>query len=526
MWTVMRNYRTQIILAILSALMLTLAFPKAGQGWLAWIALVPWLLAMRQMDFKSGFLLGFGFGMVHHLGLVYWTVHTMHHYGHLPVVQAVLVLILLSGYLSVFTALFSGITAWMFRKPMHLVILAPALWICLEMLRTWLFTGFPWALLGYSQYNFLWVIQVADLFGVYGLSGLLVFSNVVFTLALLSWLELDWHVVVPSKKISIWCGAAFAITMAAVLIYGGLRTRAIDEIASSSDQVEVAVIQGNIDQAQKWDPRFQMLTTVKYRNLSLNASVQDADLVIWPETATPFYFLDDRALTGMVMEGIKTTEAHFVIGSPSYAADKESLIYHNSAYLISPEGQVKGKYDKVHLVPFGEYVPLKRWLPFIDKMVAQVGDFKSGRKGSTLAWERHRIGVLICYEVIFPGLARAMAQNGAHLLVNITNDAWFGRTSAAFQHFSMAVFRAVENRRYLARAANTGISGFIDPCGRILAPTQLYQEATVKHPISMLEVSSLYSRWGEWPLGLLAFSILTFYIGGHFSGRNRAYNKF
>ncbi|MGD9366364.1 MAG: apolipoprotein N-acyltransferase [Desulfobacteraceae bacterium] len=522
MRTLMRNYRSQIMLAILSALMLTLAFPKADQGWLAWIALVPWLLALRQLGFKSGFLLGFGFGMAHHLGLVYWTVHTMHHYGHLPMVQAVMVLILFSGYLSVFTALFSGIAAWLIRKPLHLVVLAPALWICLEMLRTWLFTGFPWALLGYSQYKYLWIIQVADLFGVYGLSGLVVCSNVVFTLVILSWLELDWHDVVLSKKISIRCVAAFAMIMAAVLVYGGLRTRAIDKIASTSDPVEVAVIQGNIDQAHKWDPRFQMLTTVKYRNLSLNSSVQDADLVIWPETATPFYFLDDRVLTGMVVEGIKTAKAHFVIGSPSYAAGKESLIYHNSAYLVSPEGQVEGKYDKVHLVPFGEYVPLKRWLPFINKMVAQVGDFKPGHEGNTLAWEGHRIGMLICYEVIFPGLARAMAQNGAHLLVNITNDAWFGRTSAAFQHFSMAVFRAVENRRHLARAANTGISGFIDPCGRIVALTQLYQEATVKYRISLLEVSSLYNRWGEWPLGIIVFATLSIYIGRHFFSRNRA----
>lgn len=512
----MRSYRHQMLLAILSALMLTLAFPKADQGWLAWIALVPWLLAIRQMRFKSGFMLGFGFGMVLHLGLVYWTVHTMHLYGHLPMVQAVAVLVLLSGYLSVFTALFSGVTAWLFRKPLHLVIMAPALWICLEMLRTWLFTGFPWALLGHSQYNYLWVIQVADLFGVYGLSGLVVCSNAVFALVILSWLELDWHDIVPSKNISTRCGAAFAMIMAAVLLYGGLRTRAIDKIVLSSDPAEVAVIQGNIDQAHKWDPRFQMLTTVKYRNLSLNASVQDADLVIWPETAAPFYFLDDRTLTGMVIEGIKKAGTYFVIGSPSYAAGKASLIYHNSAYLVSPDGRVKGKYDKVHLVPFGEYVPLKRWLPFIDKMVAQVGDFKPGREGNTLAWEGHRIGMLICYEVIFPGLARAMVQNGAHLLVNITNDAWFGRTSAAFQHFSMAVFRAVENRRFVARAANTGISGFIDPCGRIVAPTQLYQEAAVKHRISLLETASFYSRWGEWPLGLLVFGILAIHIGRHF----------
>jgi apolipoprotein N-acyltransferase len=235
--------------------------------------------------------------------------------------------------------------------------------------------------------------------------------------------------------------------------------------------------------------------------------------VIWPETATPFYFMDDKILSDMMIEKIKTKGAHFIIGSPSYAAGKKSLIFHNSAYLVSPQGQTRGKYDKVHLVPFGEYVPLKRWLPFIDKLVAQVGDFKPGKKGNTFSWEDRKVGMLICYEAIFPGLARAMVQNGAELLVNITNDAWFGRTSAAFQHLSMAVFRAVENRRYLARAANTGISGFVDPCGRIISPTSLFQEAAVLEQISLLKTISFYNRWGQWPLGLLVISILSVYIG-------------
>ena len=213
------------------------------------------------------------------------------------------------------------------------------------------------------------------------------------------------------------------------------------------------------------------------------------------------------------MEGIKAAHAFFIIGSPSFTATPDRLEYHNSAYLITPAGQVAGKYDKVHLVPFGEYVPLKRWLPFIHKMVAQVGDFKAGRRGNTLQWQHQRIGLLICYEVIFPGLARAMAQNGAHLLVNITNDAWFGRTSAAYQHFSMAVFRAVENRRSLARAANTGISGFIDPCGRRLAVTRLFEQSSATAEVALLNISSGYTRWGDWPMALTSFIFMFGAVG-------------
>lgn len=506
--TWIKSHRSKIVFALISALALTASFPRIDQGWLAWVALVPFFLAVRQADGKSGFLLGFGFGFVHYLGLVYWTVHTMHFYGNLPVLQAVTILLLLSAYLALFPGAFGAILAWLGPKPRYMVIVAPALWVGLEMSQSWLFTGFPWELLGYSQHRYVWVIQMADLFGVYGLSAVIVFANAVLALVGLYWLNLPWQKTVPERKTAAIAGTFLAGLVIAVLVYGVVRVSAIDQTVAASRPVKVAVIQGNIDQAQKWDSRFQMLTTVKYRNLSLQPSVSDAELVIWPETATPFYLVHDKILSQMVIEGIQTANAYFIIGSPSYAAGKEALIYHNSAYLLSPQGEVKGKYDKVHLVPFGEYVPLKRWLPFIDKMVAQVGDFKPGRPGSTLDWEDHPVGMLICYEAIFPELARAMVRNGAQLLVNITNDAWFGRTSAAYQHFSMAAFRAVENRRYLARAANTGFSGFVDPCGRIVASTQLFQDATVNQAVTLLDIATPYNRWGQWPLGLLTLFVV------------------
>lgn len=199
----------------------------------------------------------------------------------------------------------------------------------------------------------------------------------------------------------------------------------------------------------------------------------------------------------MVFKGIEQAGTDFLIGSPSFTRRKDATIYFNSAYLIAPGKKEMQKYDKAHLVPYGEYVPFKKWLPFLDKIVAQVGDFRAGKKGRTLIWEKGALGIQICYEIIFPNLSRAMAKNGAVLLVNITNDAWFGTTSGPFQHFSMTIFRAVENRRSLARSANTGISGFVDPVGRILEATELNQDAVVTADLPLLRRKSFYTRFGD-----------------------------
>jgi apolipoprotein N-acyltransferase len=266
---------------------------------------------------------------------------------------------------------------------------------------------------------------------------------------------------------------------------------------ATSPIARIAVVQGNIDQAIKWNPAFQIDTVQKYNRLSSSIIDQGPDLIVWPESATPFYFLYDIKPSELVLDGIQQTAKDYLIGSPSFVRKDEVVHYFNSAYLISPKTKTMGKYDKTHLVPFGEYVPFKKWLPFLGKIVAQVGDFESGKKGNTLSWKNHRIGVQICYEIIFPGLSRAMVRNNAALLINITNDAWFGKTSGPYQHFSMTVFRAVENRRSLVRAANTGISGFIDPAGRVMASTALLKEAAVTQTVPLLKEKTVYTNIGD-----------------------------
>ena len=227
--------------------------------------------------------------------------------------------------------------------------------------------------------------------------------------------------------------------------------------------------------------------------MSASINNQRPDLIVWPESATPFYFLHDIKPSELVFEGIYQTKADYLIGSPSFVRKDDVVQYFNSAYLISPQTRTMDKYDKTHLVPFGEYVPFKKWLPFLGKIVAQIGDFSAGKVGQTLPWRREQLGVLICYEIIFPGLSRAMVKNGASILVNITNDAWFGKTSGPYQHFSMSVFRAVESRRSLIRAANTGISGFIDPSGKVVErPIEIR-----KNPITGRTCRIAFSRINE-----------------------------
>ena len=271
----------------------------------------------------------------------------------------------------------------------------------------------------------------------------------------------------------------------------------IDARIAAAPKARIAVIQGNIDQLVKWDPAFQIATVKKYNRLSESISQQKPDLIVWPESATPFYFLHDIKPSELVFKGIEQTKTDYLIGSPSFVRTANGVEYYNSAYLINPTAKTMVKYDKTHLVPFGEYVPFKKWLPFLGKLVAQVGDFREGKKGRTLAWRDQQLGIQICYEIIFPWLSRAMVQNGATLLINITNDAWFGKTSGPYQHFSMTVFRAVENRRALVRSANTGISGFIDPVGRVMASTGLLQEAAAIETVPLMKEISVYTRIGD-----------------------------
>jgi apolipoprotein N-acyltransferase len=487
------------LLAAAAGAGLTAAFPGIGAWYAAWGALALLLFAIRGAGPREGFLLGLLAGLVHYLSLLYWLAPTMQMYGGLAPGVSVAALILLSVYLSVYPALFSWMLTGICRRPAALAALAPVFWVGLEYARSRAFSGFPWALAGYSQYGRLDLIQIADVLGVYGVSGLIVLSNAVLCLLLLRLSGNRWQgAAITGRTAGAWL-LLLAAAVGAALIYGGLRRGHLEQRMAEAETLEVAVVQGNIEQVLKWDKAFRSRSLEKYFTLSRRAKREHAPaLIVWPETAAPFYFNYEADFREDLLETVAGITTSFLIGAPSVETGGERTVYFNSAYLVTPAGKVAGQYDKVHLVPFGEYVPFHRWLPFIETLVAQVGNFEAGTIGNTLSFRGTRIGMLICYESIFPRLSAEMTENGAGFLVNITNDAWFGKTAAPLQHFSMAVFRAVENRRALVRAANTGISGFIDPVGRIVRRSPLFEPAVLSEPVVRMEgLDTIYTRHGD-----------------------------
>jgi apolipoprotein N-acyltransferase len=488
---------TRLAYACVSGLLLTASFPEIGSGGLAWFALVPLLLALRNLSAGDGLRIGFLTGMVHYLSLLYWFIPFLNTYGPFPILLCMGILFLLASYLAIYVGLFSMAITYTGLSITALLLGIPTLWVALEYIRSLLFSGFPWELLGHTQYNALHIIQISDTIGVYGVSFLILLSNGLLLLLYQHLTGQEWQGQTPGRKQMLALVFIVGGLIGAAWGYGAWRIPIIEDRISRAPLKRIAIVQGNIDQTKKWDPAYQISTIEKYIQLSRIESTQPPDLIVWPETAMPFYFFNHVPLTKMVLKGIQTGAADTLLGSPAYTREADQVRYFNRAFLVRSDGIIADEYNKAHLVPFGEYVPMKRWLPFLGKMVEHVGDFSTGSVGDTLDWRGHKIGPLICYELIFPSLSRAAVRNGAELLVNITNDAWYGKTGAPYQHFSMAVFRSVETRRALVRSANTGISGFIDPVGRIVSKSPIFEDAVMGEDVPLMQGQTPYVRFGD-----------------------------
>ena len=262
--------------------------------------------------------------------------------------------------------------------------------------------------------------------------------------------------------------------------------------------LKVAIIQGNIDQSLKWNPAYQIKTVNIYERLTLTTRPFKPNLVVWPETALPFFFQSHKFLSPRVAKITSSIGADLIFGSPAYKEEKKVVRYYNRAYSLTSDGHVTGFYDKVHLVPFGEYVPFKRFLPFVHRLVPAAGDFASGKEITPLKLPGISAGILICFEAIFPDLSRKQIKKGAEVLVNLTNDAWFGMTSAPHQHLSMAILRSVENRRPMIRAANTGVSAFINSRGEVISIGEQFREEVLVAELKRAETSlTFYTAYGD-----------------------------
>lgn len=475
-------------LAVLSGVLLILSFPKFGHGVVAWVALGPLLVALPGTSPFQAFRLGYLTGAVSSLGLLYWTALVVIQYGGLSFPVGIGVMTLLCLAVALFPSLFALVVSrWAAVLGPVALVLAPFAWVATELLRRHTFLDFPWCLLGYSQHDHLAFIQIASVTAVYGVSFLVAASSALVAYA----------GVMPRHRGRV--AAALVVLLGTIWAHG---TWALSRPLPETGRLRVGLVQAGILQEEKWEPEDAWSNVGRHLALTRRAADRGARLVVWPESAVPFYF--DRApdLAELLRRTVREKQINLLFGND----DRQDLP--NGTYrawvgakMLTPEGDVALRYHKMKLVPFGEYVPLHALLTLggrvAAKMVQQVSDFTPGTEPVVVAADGHRLGVFICYEAIFPDLVREFTARGADLLVNITNDAWYGRTSAPYQHMAMAAFRAVENGKYLVRAANTGITGVVDPRGRVLEPTTLFDRTVLVRDVPIVPGRTFYSRHGD-----------------------------
>jgi len=445
--------RIPLLLAVLSGLLLAIPF-NYGRLWIfAWFGFVPVFFALNNKSLKQAFFLFFTTGIIFWAGTIYWLVHVT--------LAGTIVLVL---YLSLYFALFGLIIRPCTKSSTpYALIFIPSVWVLLEYARGHLMTGFPWAILGYSQYLNLPVIQVADITGAWGISFLIIMVNVALV-----------EVLGARRQVAVFC----ILFIAAVLGYGYFKLY-LPSNTYHPTPVKISVIQGNIPQELKWDPDARVPIVEKYSALTRQASRDKADLIIWPEAALPVIPQEEPQLFEEVRGLAKDINTPLLLGAVTYSKGN----YYNGGILISDSGGISGQYNKIHLVPFGEYIPLRKLLPFLETVVP-IGDVAAGKEYTIFQIPnskfRHRrtslrlaqipnFSVLICFEDVFPALARRFVRQGADFLINITNDGWYKETPAGYQHLQASVLRAVENRVFVVRSANTGVSAFIEPSGRIIS---------------------------------------------------------
>ena len=488
------KYLTTFGPAFISGVLLVLCYPTIDLFLIAWIALIPFLLSLYDKCPKEAFKAGMVLGVPYFIGTLYWIYHSINRYGGVSLPSSIAIVILLCLYLSLYPGIFAFLFSVAIKKTkLPALLIAPVFWVVLEFLRSYLFTGFPWSSIGYTQYKFVTVIQIADITGIYGVSFLVVaFNGALADIFLIKRRTKDMPLF-PLSQTVIGLAVLFLFMVSAV-VYGQIRLRE----ERPGKQLKVSILQGNIEQDKKWEPSYQDKVLEIYKDLSLNATSSSPSLIVWPETAVPFLFKSDRKYTEELIAFEKQLNAYLLFGSVMIKGKAtERYLLSNSAVLLDDNGTVSYIYDKVHLVPFGEYVPLRKVFFFIDKLVVGIGDYASGDSYLKAMTPYGDFATLICYEIVFPGLVRKFYSNSGDFMVNITNDAWFGKTTGPYQHFSIAVFRAVENRKPVIRAANTGISGFIDSSGRILSKTDLFQRAVLTGEVKTDATRSFYSKYGD-----------------------------
>ncbi|MDD5775102.1 MAG: apolipoprotein N-acyltransferase [Candidatus Omnitrophica bacterium] len=483
----LRTVKKDLILSCASALLFILSFSPYNMRFLAWAAFVPLFAAIENKSRMQAFFLSYISGIVFWLGTVYWLVHVT--------AAGMIVLIL---YLALYWGIFGLLVSW--NKPRRNaagIFYVPALWVLGEYARSHALTGFPWALAAYTQSKAHALIQISDVTGAWGVSFVILMVNAV--------LYTVWSCrphAAGSKKLPVVVACCIFI---GVYTYGAVRLHGFSRSCAEEKSIKVAVIQGNIPQELKWQAHAREYIMRTYEDLSGQASDESPDLIVWPEAAVPAAVSEGSAYEQGLQRLAESLQTSLLTGAVTYREGG----YYNSAVLFRP-GAAPDRYDKMHLVPFGEYVPLSKIFGFLQTIVP-IGEVQRGTEyrvfgqfpaGGTTAVA---FSSLICYEDMFPGLSRAMVRRGAEFLVTVTNDAWYQRTAAPYQHFQAAVFRAVENRVWMVRSANTGVSGFVRPDGMIEGLVEDAAGAVIFVPGYLARSmkipprsATIYTRFGDW----------------------------
>jgi apolipoprotein N-acyltransferase len=426
-------------------------------------------------------------GLVYFVGTVYWTSSVLAVFGGMPMILAIVAMLLLAAYLAIYPAFTAMVLAVLVRRGgRSALFFAPAVWVATEYLRGGLFGGFPWVPLGNSQVTVLAVAQIASVFGVYGLSALVAFVNAAIAYALLS-----------SGRERMTAAVSAAALLVVIAVWGSWRV-AEGSLTREGTPLRVGLIQGNVAQADKMMPTPQINRRIftTYLAMTRDAVRRGAQYVIWPESSTPFTFGHEPAGEAALRELAREVGVPILFGSDQIVAEPE-LRQYNAAFLLNPDGETAAVYRKIHLVPFGEFFPLQEWLTFAAPLVRRFLPFTPGDSVVMLPVNGHPTSTAICYEVVFPALMRDAVLQGSQLLTTVTNDGWYGTSSAPYQHFEMASMRAIEEGRYLARSANTGISGVVDPYGRIVQASAIFEQVGLVAEVRLLTGRTLYSYLGD-----------------------------
>ena len=362
--------------------------------------------------------------------------------------------------------------------------LSPGAWVSTEFFRGYLFGGFPWVPLGNSQVEVLPVAQLASVLGVYGVSALVAFVNAAIAYVLLT---------SGRQKLT-----AIAMAMAVLAVVGGWGSWRVAEgsLTREGTPLRIGLVQGNIAQEDKWNPREARRIFTTHIAMTRDLVRRRAEYVIWPESSTPFMFEEDEQGEEAVRALAREVRVPILFGSDQLVRGANPRMY-NAAFLVTPEGKTGAVYRKIHLVPFGEYIPMKSWLNFVSPIVDSLAEFAPGDSMVLIPLGPHLTSTAICYEVVYPSLVRQAVEAGSELLTTITNDGWYGYSSAPYQHFALASMRAIEQGRYLARAANTGISGIVDPYGRVIRQSAIFEQVGIVEDVRLLRGRTIYSAIGD-----------------------------